>query len=139
MISAIPRIFRGYRAPRGAEESWQKATAGPRLWKTAKPRGLFLYLYGLEFFYEERPYRVEDGDYHNADVCEYREPHVCEAERAERKEQRAAAKAADRAAHADERAAEDAARAAHKAERAAYDKKQARKRAILKALREQGK
>ena len=38
-----------------------------------------------------------------------------------------------------ERAAEEAARAAHKAERAAYDKKQARKRAILKALREQGK
>lgn len=61
------------------------------------------------------------------------------AERAERKEQRAAAKAAERAAHADARAAEEAARAAHKAERAAYDKKQARKRAILKALREQGK
>ena len=61
------------------------------------------------------------------------------AERAECKEQRAAAKAAERAAHADERAAEEAARAAHKAERAAYDKKQARKRAILKALREQGK
>lgn len=61
------------------------------------------------------------------------------AERAERKERRAAAKAAERAAHADERAAEEAARAAHKAERAAYDKKQARKRAILKALREQGK
>ena len=61
------------------------------------------------------------------------------AERAERKEQRAAAKAAERAAHADERAAEEAARAAHKAERVAYDKKQARKRAILKALREQGK
>ena len=61
------------------------------------------------------------------------------AERAERKEQRAAAKAAERAAHADERATEEAARAAHKAERAAYDMKQARKRAILKALREQGK
>ena len=61
------------------------------------------------------------------------------AERTERKEQRAAAKAAERAAHADARAAEEAARAAHKAERAAYDKKQARKRAILKALREQGK
>lgn len=61
------------------------------------------------------------------------------AERTERKEQRAAAKAAERAAHADERAAEEAARTAHKAERAAYDKKQARKRAILKALREQGK
>ncbi len=61
------------------------------------------------------------------------------AERAERKAERAAAKAAERAAHAEERAAEEAAQAARKAERAAYDKKQARKRAILKALREQGK
>ena len=61
------------------------------------------------------------------------------AERAERKAERAAAKAAERAAHADERAAEKAALARHKAERAAYDQKQARKRAILKALREQGK
>ena len=61
------------------------------------------------------------------------------AERAERKAERAAAKAAERAAHASERAAEQAARARHKAERAAYDQKQARKRAILKALREQGK
>ena len=54
------------------------------------------------------------------------------AERAERKAERAAAKA-------DERAAEKAALARHKAERAAYNQKQARKRAILKALREQGK
>lgn len=61
------------------------------------------------------------------------------AERAERKAERAAAKAAERAAHASERVAEQAARARHKAERAAYDQKQARKRAILKALREQGK
>ncbi len=61
------------------------------------------------------------------------------AERAERKAERAAAKAAERAAHAEERAAEEAAQAARKAERAAYDKKQARKRAILKALREQEK
>ena len=38
---------------------------------------------------------------------------------------------------AEERAAEEAARIAHRAERAAYDAKQARKRAILKALREQ--
>lgn len=61
------------------------------------------------------------------------------AERAERKAERAAAKAVERAAHASERAAEQAALARHKAERAAYDQKQARKRAILKALREQGK
>ena len=61
------------------------------------------------------------------------------AERAERKAERAAKKAAERAAHADERAADEAARAAHRAERAAYDKKQAKKRAILKALRAQAK
>lgn len=61
------------------------------------------------------------------------------AERAERKAQRAQEKAAYQAAHADEIAAAQAARRAHRAERAAYDKKQARKRAILKALREQEK
>ena len=41
------------------------------------------------------------------------------------------------ATHAEERAAAETARAAKKAERAAYDAKQARKRAVLKALREQ--
>ena len=61
------------------------------------------------------------------------------AERAERKAARAAEKAAERAAHADEIAAAETARAKHRAERAAYDKKQARKRAVLKALREQQK
>ena len=59
------------------------------------------------------------------------------AERAERKAARAAAKAAEREAHAEERAAEQAQLVKRKAERAEYDKKQARKRAILKALREQ--
>lgn len=59
------------------------------------------------------------------------------AERAERKAARKAQHEAERAAHADERAAAEAERAARKADRAAYDAKQARKRAILKALREQ--
>ncbi|MEF2593435.1 MAG: epoxyqueuosine reductase QueH [Eggerthellaceae bacterium] len=59
------------------------------------------------------------------------------AERAERKAERRAQHDAERAAHADERAAAEAERAARKADRAAYDAKQARKRAILKALREQ--
>ena len=59
------------------------------------------------------------------------------AERAERKAERKAQHEAERAAHADERAAAEAERAARKADRAAYDAKQARKRAILKALREQ--
>ncbi len=61
------------------------------------------------------------------------------AEREQRKAERAAAKAAERAAHAAEHAAEAAALARRKAERAEYDRKQARKRAVLKALREQGK
>lgn len=57
------------------------------------------------------------------------------AERAERKAQRAAAKQAERAEHAAEIAAAEAELKKHRAARAAYDKKQARKRAILKSLR----
>lgn len=59
------------------------------------------------------------------------------AERAERKAERKARRETELAAHADERAAAEAARAARKAQRAAYDAKQARKHAVLKALREQ--
>ena len=61
------------------------------------------------------------------------------AERAERKAQRAAATQAERAEHAEEIAAAEAELKQHRAARAAYDKKQARKRAILKSLREQAK
>ena len=61
------------------------------------------------------------------------------AERAERKAQRATAKQAERAEHAAEIAAAEAELKKHRADRAAYDKKQARKRAILKSLREQAK
>ena len=60
-----------------------------------------------------------------------------EAERIQRKAQRAAEKRAEQAAHAQERAAAEQQQAERKAQRAAYDAKQARKRAILKALREQ--
>ena len=49
----------------------------------------------------------------------------------------AAARKAVAALHAAERAAAEAERIARKAERAAYDAKQARKRAVLKALRDQ--
>lgn len=62
-----------------------------------------------------------------------------EAERAQRKAERKAKRAAEAAAHAAQRAAEAAEAAARKAERASYDAKQAHKRAILKALREQRK
>ena len=59
------------------------------------------------------------------------------AERAERKAERKAQHEAERAARADERAAAEVERAARNADRAAYDAKQARKRPILKSLREQ--
>ncbi len=58
------------------------------------------------------------------------------AERAERKRERVEKKAREAAEHAEERAAEERARREKKAERTAYDAKQARKRAILKQLRE---
>ena len=57
------------------------------------------------------------------------------AEREERKAARAAARAAHAAEHAAERAEEQAAQMARKAQRAAYDKKQQRKREILKQIR----
>lgn len=91
-------------------------------------------------YYDEATRRSRELGMYRQNFCGCRlSDQEAAAERAERKAQRAAQKAAERAAHAEERAAEEAERAAHKAERAAYDKKQARKRAILKALREQGK
>lgn len=60
-------------------------------------------------------------------------------EREERKRARKQRQAAEAAAHADKRAAEEAQLEARRAERAAYDAKQARKRAVLKQLREQGR
>ena len=59
-----------------------------------------------------------------------------EAERKARKAARAAERAARTEAQTAERAAAEAERAARRAERAAYDAKQAKKRAVLKALRE---
>lgn len=102
---------------------------------------------GIDAFFEDyRPYYDEatrrsraEGLYRqNFCGCRLSDEEAA-AERAERKRLRAAHKAAKRAAHAEERAAEEKERAARKAERAVYDKKQARKRAVLKALREQQK
>lgn len=60
-----------------------------------------------------------------------------QAERAQRKARRAQAKTAEAELHAEERAAEQAKRDAKRAEKRAYNEKQARKRAILKAMRQQ--
>lgn len=60
--------------------------AEPRHSKTARLSNFYLILCNrLEFFYEESSYRIEHCEYHDADVGEYRKPHVCYAERAERK------------------------------------------------------
>ena len=59
--------------------------------------------------------------------------------REERRAARAAEKAAFEEAHAEELAAAEAAHAARVAERRAYDEAQAKKRAILKELRQQGR
>ena len=89
-------------------------------------------------FYDEATHRSREMGMYRQNYCGCRFSDVEAAtERAERKAQRAAAREADAAAHAEERAAAETARAAKKAERAAYDAKQARKRAVLKALREQ--
>lgn len=67
--------------------------------------------------------------------CRFSEAEA-EAERKARKAARAAERAARAEAQAAERAAAEAERAARRAERAAYDAKQAKKRAVLKTLRE---
>ena len=91
-------------------------------------------------YYDEATRRSRELGMYRQNFCGCRiSDEEAAAERAERKAERAAKKAAERAAHADEIAAEEAMRAAHRAERAAYDKKQAKKRAILKALRAQAK
>lgn len=91
-------------------------------------------------FYPEATRRSRDLGMYRQNYCgcllSYTE---AAAERAERKAERKALHVAERAAHASEHAAEAAALAARKAERANYDAKQARKRAILKALRDQRK
>ncbi len=89
-------------------------------------------------YYDNATQRSRDLGMYRQNFCGCRISDAeASAERAERKAARAAAKAAQREAHAAERAAEQEQLAKRKAERAEYDKKQARKRAILKAMREQ--
>lgn len=89
-------------------------------------------------FYNEATHRSRELGMYRQNYCGCRFSDAEAAtERAERKAQRAAAREAEAATHAAERAAAEAERAVRKAERAAYDAKQARKRAALKALREQ--
>ena len=89
-------------------------------------------------FYDEATHRSRELGMYRQNYCGCRFSDAeAAAERAERKAQRAAAREAEASARAEERAEAEAARAAKRAERAAYDAKQARKRAVLKALRDQ--
>lgn len=108
--------------------------------RACKRAGISAFFEDYRPYYDEATRRSRAEGLYRQNFCGCRlSDEEAAAERAERKRLRAAHKAAERAAHAEERAAEEKERAARKAERAAYDKKQARKRAVLKALRAQEK
>lgn len=91
-------------------------------------------------YYDEATRRSREASMYRQNYCGCRfSDEEAAFERAERKRQRQEAKAAEQEAHAAEHAAEEEARQAKKAERAAYNDKQARKRAVLKAMRAQNK
>ena len=89
-------------------------------------------------FYDEATHRSRELGMYRQNYCGCRFSDAeAAAERAERKAQRAAQREAEAAAHAEERAADGAEFAELLQTGAAYDARQARKRAVLKALREQ--
>ena len=89
-------------------------------------------------FYDEATRRSREGGMYRQNYCGCRFSDAeAAAEREERRAARRAARETELAAHADERAAAEAERARTRAEKQAYADKQAKKRAILKALREQ--
>lgn len=89
-------------------------------------------------FYDEATRRSREGGMYRQNYCGCRFSDAeAAAEREERRAARRAAREAELAAHADERAAAEAERARTRAEKQAYADKQVKKRAILKALREQ--
>ena len=89
-------------------------------------------------FYDEATHRSRELGMYRQNYCGCRFSDAeAAAERAERKAQWAAAREAEAAARAAERGSRGRAIRARKGQRAAYDAKQARKRAVLKALRDQ--
>ena len=91
-------------------------------------------------YYDNATQRSREAGMYRQNYCACRfSEEEARVEREERKRARRQKQAAEAAAHAAERAAEEAQLEAKRAERAAYDAKQARKRAILKQLREQGR
>lgn len=91
-------------------------------------------------YYDNATQRSREAGMYRQNYCACRfSEEEARLEREERKRARKQKQAAEAAAHAAERAAEKAQLEARRAERAAYDAKQARKRAVLKQLREQGR
>lgn len=91
-------------------------------------------------YYDNATRRSREAGMYRQNYCACRfSDEEAQVEREQRKQARKAAKEAEAAAHAEERAAEEAARKANRAEKAAYADKQARKRAILKQLREENR
>lgn len=89
-------------------------------------------------FYDEATRRSRELGMYRQNYCGCRfSNEEAAAERDQRRRERAAKRAAEQTQHADERAAAEIARVARKTERQAYAEKQARKRAALKALRDQ--
>lgn len=89
-------------------------------------------------YYDNATQRSREAGMYRQNYCACRfSEEEARVEREERKRARKQKQAAEAAAHAAERAAEEAQLEAKRAERAAYDAKQARKRAILKQLRNQ--
>lgn len=89
-------------------------------------------------YYDNATQRSREAGMYRQNYCACRfSEEEARLEREERKRARKQKQAAEAATHAAERAAEEAQLEAKRAERAAYDAKQARKRAILKQLREQ--
>lgn len=107
--------------------------------KAADEAGLQAVFQDYRPFYDEATRRSRELGMYRQNFCGCRISDLeAQAERDERKAERKAKKAAELAARADQDAAAEAQRQAKKQQRQDYDKKQARKRAVLKALRQQG-
>ena len=110
---------------------------GEELERAAAGAGVRAVFEDFRPFYDEAVRRSRALGMYRQNYCGCRFSEAeAEAERKARKAARAAERAARTEAQAAERAAAEAERAARRAERAAYDAKQAKKRAVLKTLRE---
>lgn len=106
--------------------------------RAAAKEGIKAHFVDYRPYYDNATHRSREAGMYRQNYCACRfSAEEAQAERDARKLARKQAKEAEAAARAAEHAAEEAARQAKRAEKAAYADKQARKRAILKQMREQ--